>query len=362
MIYEQYIYDGANVQTAIYPEGRMHAVITTTLAGESFERQLDSVLAAREALIDAPWHEMRPVFQRYFLSDATNQAEQLPTEAECATSVIQQPPLNGTKVALLLILEHGAKYREASPGVWRDTAGHVWVGDTPMQPTTPHDLTVEYLERLDSTLHDLGGSLCDSCVRTWFFVRDVDINYGGVVRGRNEVFDRCDLTPQTHFIASTGIQGAPADPRMTVAFNAYADVNLRPGDIRYVYAKTHLNPTYEYGVAFERGAYVDYPDVRMLFISGTASIDNKGDIVAPGDIKTQTHRMLENIGVLMDEAGCDGHDVAHAIVYLRDMADREVVEGIFEREWPEVPRIFVLAPVCRPGWLVETECLALRHV
>ena len=49
-------------------------------------------------------------------------------------------------------------------------------------------------------------------------------------------------------------------------------------------------------------------------------------------------------------------------VYLRDTADRKVVSDMFARKFPDTPYIIVLAPVCRPGWLVETECLALKKL
>ena len=37
-------------------------------------------------------------------------------------------------------------------------------------------------------LNEQGLKLADNCVRTWFFVQDIDRNYSGVVKARNEVF------------------------------------------------------------------------------------------------------------------------------------------------------------------------------
>jgi enamine deaminase RidA (YjgF/YER057c/UK114 family) len=47
------------------------------------------------------------------------------------------------------------------------------------------------------------------------------------------------------------------------------------------------------------------------------------------------------------------------IVYLRDTADFRLISDYFDRHHPSVPRAIVLAPVCRPGWLVEVECMAI---
>lgn len=103
-----------------------------------------------------------------------------------------------------------------------------------------------------------GCCLADNCIRTWIFVQNVDVNYAGVVKARNEVFATQNLTDKTHFIASTGIAGRHANPKVLVQMDAYAVEGIDKEQIHYLYAPTHLNPTYEYGVSFERGTYVDY--------------------------------------------------------------------------------------------------------
>lgn len=55
-------------------------------------------------------------------------------------------------------------------------------------------------------------------------------------------------------------------------------------------------------------------------------------------------------------------DVGHMIVYLRDTADYAVVNQMFEERFPDVPKVIVHAPVCRPGWLIEMECMATKAV
>ena len=53
-------------------------------------------------------------------------------------------------------------------------------------------------------------------------------------------------------------------------------------------------------------------------------------------------------------------DAAQLIVYLRDGADFEKVRGMFQEKYPQVPTVFTLAPVCRPTWLIEMECIAIQ--
>jgi enamine deaminase RidA (YjgF/YER057c/UK114 family) len=193
-------------------------------------------------------------------------------------------------------------------------------------------------------------------------VNDVDNHYAGMVRARNEVFDEQQLTADTHFIASTGIGGRQADPAREVMMDAYAIDGIRREQVHYLYAASHLNRTSEYGVRFERGTYVDYGFRRKIFISGTASINNKGEIMYRGDIRRQTARMLENVETLLSEAGASYDDVEVMVVYLRDMADYTVVKQIYDERFPDKPRVFVNAPVCRPGWLIEMECQADKKI
>jgi enamine deaminase RidA (YjgF/YER057c/UK114 family) len=106
---------------------------------------------------------------------------------------------------------------------------------------------------------------------------------------------------------------------------------------------------------------VDYGDRTHVFISGTASINNKGEIMFPKDIERQTHRLWENVEALLKEANCTYDDVAHMIVYLRDVSDYELVRNLFDERFPGKPCVITHAAVCRPGWLVEMECMAVRQ-
>ena len=211
-------------------------------------------------------------------------------------------------------------------------------------------------------LEGRGCTLKDNCLRTWLFVQNIDVNYKGVVKGRREFFSEKGLTADTHYIASTGIAGRVADAESRVIMDTYAVEGISENQIRFLKGSTHLNPTHEYGVTFERGTTVDHADRRHVFISGTASINNKGEVVHTGDISGQTLRMIENVGVLLNEAGCGLEDIAQIIVYLRDISDYRKVAGIINERFPYHPKTFLWAPVCRPGWLVEMECIAVKEL
>lgn len=204
-----------------------------------------------------------------------------------------------------------------------------------------------------------GCTLASDCIRTWIFVQNVDVNYAGIVKARRENFLGQGLTESTHYIASTGIEGRHADPKIQVLFDAYAVKGLQPGQVTYLHALSHLSPTALYGVTFERGTSVEYGDRRHLFISGTASIDHRGEVVHVGDVREQTRRMWENVEKLLEEGKAGFEDVAQMIVYLRDASDYPVVRALFAKRFPDTPIQFVVAAVCRPAWLIEMECIAI---
>jgi enamine deaminase RidA (YjgF/YER057c/UK114 family) len=342
-------------------EQESHAIITVTNAGAPFSEQLGALTECYAALREHLGNAMHPVFVRYFLSDAANQTSLLP-DAECATSVVQQSPLDGTKIAMWVLMRRCDAPVKGADGLWSDREGditHLRSASEVRDGVDSYTATRSMLSDYANTLRGRGLSLEGNCVRTWFFVRDVDVNYSGVVRGRNDLFELEGLTPKTHFIASTGIGGNSASREATAMLDTYAVAGLSTA-VHYLYAPTHLNPTYEYGVAFERGVAIDFPTMRRVLISGTASINNCGQVVHCGDIRKQTERMLENIAALLAEAECDWSNVAHQIVYLRDIADYATVAATLQQRFPDMPRVIVLAPVCRPDWLIEMEVMALK--
>ncbi len=137
-----------------------HAVLHVTDTEAPLAKQLGDIRAAYFYLLSSYGGELCPVFKRYFLSDAANQIDALRSGEKpyppCATSVVQQPPLDGGKVALwvyLLSLADG-QIAPFEGGVTADHNGyrHIWTaygsspdGDSARQTETLLD---RYAERL----------------------------------------------------------------------------------------------------------------------------------------------------------------------------------------------------------------------
>ena len=359
---------GVTVQLSTFaPEGKIseqHAILHVEPRDELFSGQFDRIYRAEQELLAQPQCAgAQTIFKRYFLSDATNQQPLVRIDGECSVSCIQQAPLDGSKVAAWLYIVHGMEVVNHDGLVIASHNGyqHLWKmgmyehkGDSAWQT---ENLLINYEEMLAR----YGATLAENCIRTWFYVRDVDTQYAGMVKARRENFIKQGLTEHTHYISSTGIGGLPADTRALVQLGTYALIGFKPDQQRYLYAKTHLNPTYEYGVTFERGTVMEYGDRAHVYISGTASINNRGEVVYVGDIIRQTERMWENVGALLAEAGSGFDDIAQIIVYIRDVCDFQTVRRLFDEKFPTTPYVITLAPVCRPTWLIEMECVAIKE-
>ena len=345
----------------------IHAIITLDNVIRSVGEQFNAVAeAVGRFSSEEPIKNAVLIWKRYFLSDPVNQRGFIPDEPKTAVSIVGQPPLDYTKVALWCYWAEGAVIGEATEDgvleIRKNGISHYFHTALHSESENEYDQTADIFRYLTASLSKHGMTLSRNLIRTWIFVQGVDTHYAGMVKARKAIFDSQGLTDKTHYVASTGIEGSYTDSRALVFVDSYSVSGLPEKSIRFLYAPANLSPTHKYGVTFERGTVIDFDDRSHIFISGTASIDKYGEIVAPLDIISQTSRTLENILALLDEAGSNFGDIAHLIVYLRDTADYKVVKQHINSLLPDIPKVYLLAPVCRPGWLIEIECMAVRKL
>lgn len=340
-----------------------------------FDEQLDWLDSAlRDALDRNGLDRKCIVFRRFFCSDLPSQIEKLRSHpfsnpqgvVNGAVSLVIQPPAPPAEVCLwVYCIEDQDRQTSGvringSFSLKRGDLEHVWsTGMACPEKTGPHAQTLAIFDAYNASLNQREMTLQDHCLRTWFFVKDVDFNYDGFVKGRNEVFRGCNLTPRTHYIASTGIQGSYADENALVMMDAYAIKGIEPGQIRHLQALDHLSHTHVYGVAFERATSVAYRDRKHIIVSGTASIDSNGDVVHEGEVVDQLERTLENIAALLAQEAATIGDMQHFIVYLRNPGDAGTILEILDERFGKKPFLVVTGPVCRPNWLVEIEGIAI---
>lgn len=129
-----------------------------------------------------------------------------------------------------------------------------------------------------------------------------------------------------------------------------------------------LNEAYCYDLpsSFTRGLSVRLEaGQRILYLSGTASIDDEGETIYVGDLRAQTWRTFRNLTALLASEGATWTDVVRTSCYLRDI----------ERDYDEFNKVRTLfyqcmgldplpastgiqARLCRSDLLVEIEGFA----
>lgn len=354
-----------------------HVICIEAPAGLGLAQQIDAVErryeTARCALKLAP---DSAIFRRLFVSDVMNQAPALRQsrlfaaleEGPVAVSIVQQPPLPEAKLALFAYhLESAAplaKRRLAAKHLLVEKSGlaHLWstrlCAGADGGADSAASQTRAVFDELIATLARQGGTLRDHCVRTWIYLKDVDVFYHGMVESRSTLFREQGLTGDSHYIASTGIEGACAHRYDLVAMDAYSILGLAPRQVSYLNDFELLCATKDYNVTFERGTRIGYADRAHHFISGTASIDNRGRVLYPGDVLRQLERALDNVEGLLRSGGAGLADMMHLTVYLRDPTDFAGVQRALAERLPGLPALIVQGAVCRPEWLVEVEGVA----
>lgn len=138
--------------------------------------------------------------------------------------------------------------------------------------------------------------------------------------------------------------------------------------MRAIKAPDVLNEAFDYDKpsSFSRGMRVDLPGATMLFLSGTASVDETGATVYAGDFDAQCLRTFRNLTRLLAAEEASWHDVVRTSCYLRD------IERDYDR-FNELRTLFmngmnldplpastgIQARICRTDLLVEIEALAI---
>jgi enamine deaminase RidA (YjgF/YER057c/UK114 family) len=219
------------------------------------------------------------------------------------------------------------------------------------------DLTYDMFAQVGHALTARGLSFAD-VVRTWLHVHDIKKNYALMNQARNRYFVEQGLS---RLPASTCVEGMLAGADMPVAMDVYAVLGGQQVQVEAMSPGT-MGEASSYGSLFARATQLREPGRRWLYVSGTASIDTQGNVVAVGDVQGQLDCMFGNVRALLAQAGMGFADVVTATVYLKRAADLPAfaraarAHGLAQT----VPCAAAVADICRPEWLCEVELCAVR--
>jgi len=97
----------------------------------------------------------------------------------------------------------------------------------------------------------------------------------------------------------------------------------------------------------------------FVFTSGQVGANPETGDVAEG-IEDQTRQTLENIEIILEEAGCSRRDVVKATVFLADIRDYTGMNTVYSQFFttPYPARSCVEAKLANPKYKVEIEAIA----
>jgi reactive intermediate/imine deaminase len=100
---------------------------------------------------------------------------------------------------------------------------------------------------------------------------------------------------------------------------------------------------------------------NLLFLSGQIPLDPATGALVEGDIATQTRRIFQNLGAVLEAAGASFANVARTTVYLADMADFAAMNAVYATvfEAPAPARSTVQAAGLPKDARVEIDVIAV---
>ena len=110
------------------------------------------------------------------------------------------------------------------------------------------------------------------------------------------------------------------------------------------------------------------PAGEIVVVAGQVGVNRAGKVVGPGDVGAQTKQALDNVGAVLQAAGCGMGDVIRFQTFLTHAAD---IEGFMQARHEVFPRHFpggayppntllIVSRLVKPELLVEIEAMAVK--
>lgn len=232
----------------------------------------------------------------------------------------------------------------------------------------PYEQTQEMFLKANILLNNNNFKFTDIC-RTWIYMDNILSQYDEFNKARNEIFHKLSFLQENnqeyekiYIPASTGINGG----------NTYKSSGIM--DVLAVKSKTKniniysdngtlQNSAYRYGSAFSRSLIIEDQSRKdkIIYLSGTASIDKTGKTAFVNDIDKQITMTLNVIDALLQKHKTTRKNICEGTVFLKKKKFLENFLDVFEgKNIKEFPLIIVVADVCRDDLLFEMDATFLE--
>lgn len=197
--------------------------------------------------------------------------------------------------------------------------------------------------------------------RTWIYVRRLLEWYDDLNRVRTAFYrtEGLDMGGSLAFPASTGIQCSCDGEEIMMDVLAFDTDGPQTASAAPITTSARQHQSFKYGSAFSRGMVFEIEGRKTVHISGTASINAAGASVHVGDAEMQSLETLMCIAAILEEQGGSLANITAATLFCKDRAAYDAWQRVTRLlRMPAIPKISVLADVCRHDLLVEMEAVA----
>jgi enamine deaminase RidA (YjgF/YER057c/UK114 family) len=234
-------------------------------------------------------------------------------------------------------------------------------GIIPSDSSQPRsEQTIETFQKIESALQSVEMDF-GNVVRTWLYLDDILSWYEVFNKVRGEFFRERNIYDGI-LPASTGI--GVGNPDGTAVIAGALAIKPKTGRVHIEAVPSPLQcSALDYGSSFSRALEVTLPDLRRLYISGTASIELSGKTAHIGDIGGQISLTMQVVQAILQSRGMDWSDVNRAIAYFRRWEDFPMLDHYCrQRGLSTIPIAMSHADICRDDLLFEIEVDAAQPV
>ncbi|MFC1467213.1 Rid family hydrolase [Verrucomicrobiota bacterium] len=278
--------------------------------------------------------------------DACKKGEMTSMQAVAVSGVDLQPiKLNGQTVGYFYEDEHARYCRLAG----------LQPGDA---DASREAQTRSLFERMANALKQCDMKFADT-VRTWLYLDQLLDWYDEFNAVRTQFFEEHGVFDKM-VPASTGI-GACNPQGAAITADLLAIVPKSDAVTIQAVESPLQESAMDYRSSFSRAAEVGFPTHRTIYISGTASIEPKGETVHLDDSEAQIALTMEVVKALLNSRDMDWSDVTRGIAYFKNSNDLKIYQEFCEKhDIPEFPLAISHADVCRHNLLFEIEIDATK--
>ncbi|MEY9211914.1 RidA family protein [Thermobifida halotolerans] len=112
---------------------------------------------------------------------------------------------------------------------------------------------------------------------------------------------------------------------------------------------------------YSQVARVDLGGGALLFVSGQLALDESGEVIAPGDMATQSRAVMRSLDALLRAEGASPADVVSIRTFLTDMSrlgEYGAARAEFFTGTPPTSATVEVSRLVPPGAVVEVEVVA----